>query len=201
MTELTARDRAAAKELFAKLKAAGTGCGDCNLCCTLMAVEMQPLADETKPDRTPCKHLCKKGCGVYENKPDACTGFFCWWLILAADEDERLRMPAEWRPDRIGAVTNMNESGTFIIKVKHENAWKRPGPLQDYIRSVCQIRDVLPLFAGTRVMIERPSGHHVLMHYDGKYEPVIPIPGQKGPNGDLLYRTLHPWETVSADHY
>lgn len=50
-------------------------CGDCTLCCGLVRVpELDKPAGET------CKHVCEKGCGIYEERPRSCRSFECLWL-------------------------------------------------------------------------------------------------------------------------
>ena len=67
-------------------------CGACTECCSALAV-----AELEKPLWEPCKHLCPKGCGIYERKPDECTKFECFWLRGFFGGDEH-------RPDRLGLI-------------------------------------------------------------------------------------------------
>lgn len=76
------------EEVSAKI---GRSCGDCTLCCTLLAVDAL-----SKPARVPCQHECKPsppvrtptgervkigGCGIYKDRPQACRDFTCAWLV------------------------------------------------------------------------------------------------------------------------
>ena len=72
----------------------GRQCGSCKLCCVLVPVE---LDDEKKPANTRCKHLCSKGCGIYERRPAPCRWWSCKWLFDASTADLR-------RPDHAGYV-------------------------------------------------------------------------------------------------
>lgn len=49
-------------------------CGACRECCIVLEVEAMQ-----KPADVPCRHLCAKGCGIYQRRPDACSGFTCAW--------------------------------------------------------------------------------------------------------------------------
>ena len=71
-------------------------CGPCNLCCVIPAIPQL-----NKPADTPCEHLTKDGCGIYEDRPQVCRDFACNWLAGVTDE---------WiRPDIVGAyVTRLN---------------------------------------------------------------------------------------------
>lgn len=62
-------------------------CGDCTLCCKVMAIEQ--LA---KPASSWCQH-CRPGhgCLSYATRPDECCDFDCLWLI-----DDRLDQ--RWKP-------------------------------------------------------------------------------------------------------
>ena len=66
-------------------------CGECRLCCLVLNVA--PL---NKPAGTPCQHLCRQGCGIYAERPNACREFECAYLIGA--------LPAKLRPRRTNAV-------------------------------------------------------------------------------------------------
>lgn len=52
-------------------------CGDCTLCCKVMAVE-----EIEKPADQWCVHCLKghAGCGIYETRPQPCRDFECFWL-------------------------------------------------------------------------------------------------------------------------
>jgi hypothetical protein len=62
-------------------------CGACRICCVVLDVE----ALNKKQDEA-CRHLCRKGCGIYSERPGACRDFTCAWL-------NGLLGPAD-RPDR-----------------------------------------------------------------------------------------------------
>ena len=55
-------------------------CGDCTLCCKVMAIE-----ELAKPAGQWCRH-CKpgRGCLIYDSRPAECSAFDCLWLIDAA---------------------------------------------------------------------------------------------------------------------
>ena len=80
-------------ELLSPHPAPGRECGSCTACCSVLAiVELQ------KPPRRACDHLCRSGCGVYEDRPASCRKFHCLWLRGAIDGDETLR------PDQLGVM-------------------------------------------------------------------------------------------------
>ncbi len=69
--------------------APGKSCGDCSLCCKLLAV-----AELDKPQNVWCRHLVMgKGCCIYETRPDSCRGFYCRWM-------EDARLGPEWKPNK-----------------------------------------------------------------------------------------------------
>ncbi len=83
-------------------------CGQCDECCTLLAV-----GQIDKPADTRCPHLAKGFhgggmCGIYDSQPSDCNKFVCGWLggIL----------PAKYRPDKIGIVVYFGDSeeGPYI---------------------------------------------------------------------------------------
>lgn len=67
-------------------------CGDCNACCVTYEIE-----ELNKWPHQPCKHLCSKGCSIYENRPKVCREYTCAWKESKIfNEDER--------PDKIGVI-------------------------------------------------------------------------------------------------
>lgn len=87
-------------------------CGECNLCCTLLKVRMQPVLDELKPERQTCQFLCGN-CSIYDNKPEACGHFSCVWLVV--------NMPEHLRPDRCGVVLEFNNLNSITAHAVEDN--------------------------------------------------------------------------------
>lgn len=81
-------------------------CGDCQLCCELLAVKELghlPSGEEYafhKPTRTKCAHQCAAGCAIYDDDrlPISCRAFECEWLLGLFRESDR--------PDRAGVVVS-----------------------------------------------------------------------------------------------
>lgn len=66
-------------------------CGDCQACCSIMAVkELQ------KENYTRCQHQCAGGCGVYQDRPQSCQTFDCWYRAGLVKH----------RPDKIGVIVD-----------------------------------------------------------------------------------------------
>ncbi len=78
-------------------------CGDCTLCCKVMAIEQ--LA---KPAGSWCPH-CKpgRGCLVYADRPAECQNFSCLWRV-----DDRLDQ--RWKPGKSKFVLTTSEDGIEI---------------------------------------------------------------------------------------
>ena len=99
-------------------------CGDCTLCCKVMAIEA--LA---KPANAWCRH-CKpgRGCAIYAERPAECESFACLWLVNDL-LDER------WKPSRSKLVLTTSEDG---IEVRCDpgfpDAWRKQ-PYADDIRA------------------------------------------------------------------
>lgn len=165
----------------------GRGCGECTACCTIMAVDMSPVSPMQKPERTKCTHECRHGCSIYENKPDSCTEFMCLWLAMEMFDNN---WPARWRPDRVGAVLDVNSIGNVTVHLKHENAWQKPGDLRDMLLYLANTRT--PLTPHGRVILDRPSQNHLLFHRNGTTQELVPI--GVGPTGLKQYRTKSPGE-------
>ena len=78
-------------------------CGDCTLCCKVMAIE-----EIAKPAGQWCGH-CKpgRGCLIHDTRPAECRAFNCLWLI-----DERFG--AHWKPARSKMVLTTSADGIEI---------------------------------------------------------------------------------------
>lgn len=74
-------------------------CGECTVCCTYLRISVLG-----KPGLQPCSHLCSpavdgytgQGCGIYETRPEVCSGYRCKWLDGHGEETDR--------PDRSGML-------------------------------------------------------------------------------------------------
>jgi hypothetical protein len=98
-------------------------CGDCTLCCKVMAIEQ--LA---KPASSWCPH-CKpgRGCLIYPERPDECRSFNCVWLVND-------RLDEHWRPNKSKLVLTTSDDG---IEVRCDpgfpDAWRKE-PFRGEIR-------------------------------------------------------------------
>ena len=98
-------------------------CGECDACCTVLAVS--DLPGIPKPRHVPCVHLKLQshGCNIYEERPESCRKFYCLWLIKYPG------FTGEMRPDRFGIVawpelTHVGES--MCIDEVEPGAFDRP---------------------------------------------------------------------------
>lgn len=82
-------------------------CGDCQLCCELLAVKERghlpsgkPYAFH-KPALQRCGNQCETGCAIYDEDflPISCRAFECEWLLGKFRESDR--------PDRSGVVVTL----------------------------------------------------------------------------------------------
>jgi hypothetical protein len=91
-------------------------CGDCTLCCKVMAIE-----ELDKPAGAWCGH-CEPGmgCRVYAQRPTECRTFDCLWLL-----DPRLG--EHWKPSVSRLVLTTSEDGIEIrCDPDRPDAWRRP---------------------------------------------------------------------------
>lgn len=169
-------------EIQTRLKELGRGCGTCQACCTTLAVDMTPISATPKPERTRCGHLCSAGCKIYDAKPESCTVFMCLWLALELFEN---RMPKHWRPDQVGAVVDVNEHGVITAHLKHEERWRKQGPLRELLLYLAQART--PFSNNGYIVLDMPSGNHLLFKANGTTQELIPC--GLGPTGNKQFRT------------
>jgi hypothetical protein len=71
-------------------------CGDCTLCCSLLAIDRAELR---KAAGAACPH-CDKGCTIYSRRPPVCVDFYCAWRLLEI-------FGPEWRPDLSGVYAQI----------------------------------------------------------------------------------------------
>ena len=125
-------------------------CGDCTLCCKVMAIEA--LA---KPANAWCRHCDPgRGCAIYAERPAECESFACLWLVNDL-LDER------WKPSRSKLVLTTSEDG---IEVRCDpgfpDAWRKQ-PFADDIRAwaaegeTCDMTVVV--IVGQRVVLVTPD--------------------------------------------
>jgi hypothetical protein len=127
------------------MTASGRECGDCTLCCKVMAIEQI-----SKPASFWCPH-CKpgRGCQIYPERPGECRSFKCLWLL-----NERL--DERWRPSISKLVLTTSEDG---IEVRCDpgfpDAWRKEpfrGEIQQWAVSG-ETRDVTVVVVVGRKMI------------------------------------------------
>ena len=93
-------------------------CGSCTLCCKLVGI-----AELNKPMGQWCRHRIKrKGCCIYDARPNECRNFNCGWLTT-------LEFGDEWKPSRSNMVICHQRSGdmylmTVLVDPVSPLAWK-----------------------------------------------------------------------------
>jgi hypothetical protein len=90
-------------------------CGDCTLCCKVMAVE-----ELAKPASSWCPH-CKpgRGCLIYATRPAECRSYSCLWLL-----DDRLDQ--HWKPSKSKLVLTTSPDGIEIrCDPGFPDAWRK----------------------------------------------------------------------------
>lgn len=101
-------------------------CGDCGLCCKLLAVD-----EIGKPAHRWCDHFVPgDGCGIYEARPQACSTFQCVWL-------RQTDLGAEWKPNRAHFVMYLDtRQKQLVVNVDpgHANAWRTEPYLSEFRR-------------------------------------------------------------------
>lgn len=77
-------------------------CGNCRLCCKLLAVGREELMDDfKKPQGEWCYYSSEGGCSIYDARPVDCAEYWCTWL--------RGVFPEDCRPDRVKVVISLEE--------------------------------------------------------------------------------------------
>ena len=81
-------------------------CGDCMLCCKVMAIK-----ELDKPCDKWCGHadLVHIGCKIYDERPPVCRGFNCLWKLGV--------LPEEYKPNKIHAVVWSSDEDPPVVVV------------------------------------------------------------------------------------
>ena len=103
----------------------GRHCGDCTLCCKVMAIE-----ELNKPAGKWCRH-CQpgRGCRVYDARPAECRAFSCLWLVDA-------RFGPHWKPGKSKLVLTTSDDGIEVrCDPTFPDAWRKE-PFHSEIRTL-----------------------------------------------------------------
>jgi hypothetical protein len=120
-------------------------CGDCTLCCKVMAIE-----EIAKPAGQWCAH-CKpgRGCGIYDSRPAECRAFNCLWLVDA-------RFGPHWKPAKSKMVLTASDDGLEIrCDPGFADAWRKE-PFRREIAALAvagETHDVTVLVMSGRKMV------------------------------------------------
>ncbi len=88
------------------LRIVNRSCGDCSACCvTLDVAELQ------KPAHQPCKFL-RKGCSIYDARPQVCRAFDCAWL------HGLYGLTGAQRPDRLGLIVWASDATIQVAETR-----------------------------------------------------------------------------------
>jgi hypothetical protein len=124
----------------------GRTCGECTLCCTVMAIDKPDIQKEAG---VKCRH-CSGDCTIYQTRPTLCRDFYCGWRQLPILDDS-------WRPDRSNVFVElepMNDKiGLSLVLVANPLKTVRQTWFIDFV--ITGVRGNVPLELG----IPGPKGY------------------------------------------
>ncbi len=94
---------------------AGRQCGDCAMCCKLGSIK-----EVNKPDGQWCQHCStRKGCDIYETRPEVCRTYYCYYMLSTLNED--------WRPTTCKFMVSIMQGNLVYVTVdpSRPDAWKK----------------------------------------------------------------------------
>ncbi len=125
---------------------AGRACGECTVCCTVMAIDKPEIQKEAG---LTCRH-CARGCTIYETRPALCRDFYCGWRQLPILDDS-------WRPDRSGVFVELEQidgqTGLSLVLIGNPLKTVRQTWFIEFV--AVGVREDVPLQLG----IPGPRGH------------------------------------------
>ncbi|GLH81337.1 hypothetical protein SSBR45G_62460 [Bradyrhizobium sp. SSBR45G] len=101
----------------------GKLCGDCTMCCKIMAIEQLG-----KPAHAWCPHCQpRRGCTIYRDRPAECAAFSCLWLMNDL-------LDHDWKPSKARFVLTTSDDGIEVrCDPGYPDAWRR-APYEAEIR-------------------------------------------------------------------
>ncbi|WP_407166245.1 hypothetical protein [Bradyrhizobium sp. ORS 111] len=128
----------------------GRQCGDCTLCCKVMAIE-----ELAKAANAWCAH-CKPGhgCLIYPNRPAECRSFACVWLVNDLLDDH-------WKPSRSKLVLTTSDDGLEVrCDPGFPNAWRKEpyhSELREWATSGEALDMTVVVIVGQRMTLVTPE--------------------------------------------
>lgn len=172
------------------------GCGGCTLCCKVMSI---PALN--KAAGVWCTH-CKTGigCGIYEERPQACIDFMCGFLTNPA-------LGEEWRPATSRLIIDAGkEEGTTLVFVDpgRPDAWRRQpyyAALQGWARWALAHQQRVVVRTGARTILVMPD-HAIDFGTVYRDEVLVVFPAPR-PDGVADYRAyaakVEMWEKLGLE--
>lgn len=135
----------------------GRSCDDCTMCCKLLAV-----VSIEKPRAVWCPHCNqRRGCKVYDTRPDECEAFYCGYRRIDHLDDR-------WKPSKCKFVINYeSETNRIVIHVDpvRPDAWRLEpfySTLKAWARSARQDGGMVIVWVGPQATVVYP--HHDREH-------------------------------------
>ena len=125
-------------------------CGECTLCCTLLAVD-----DIQKQAGEKCVH-CDNGCAIYESRPDSCKSFYCAYAQM-----EKVNIAL--RPDKCGVIFEKINDWVVLGSVDPDRG--------DYPNMIGQVKSFYNL--GASVVLVKSGHPKVYPQKDVTYKELI----------------------------
>ena len=113
-----------------------------------MCCKLYDTPETESPAGKWCRHLApRKGCAIYESRPQVCRAFFCGWMVTPG-------LGPEWKPDRAKLIVRLLVTdGVPSLSVNVDEgfpaAWQRP----DIYRKLKQIAAGSLAGVRTRVIV------------------------------------------------
>ena len=156
-------------------------CNDCTMCCKLMAVD-----SFEKPRAVWCQHCNqKRGCKIYDNRPQECRSFYCGYRRIASIDDR-------WKPSKCKFLINYEEAyGRIVIHVDpvRPDAWRMEpfyGVLKQWSLNAVRQKSFVIVWVGGNATLVYPDYDRDLgpVRDDQVFVPVVRIT-KRGPETEF----------------
>ena len=163
---------------------AGRECGDCTLCCSVLAIDKPDIQKEAG---IPCRY-CDRGCQIHDRRPVVCREFYCAWRTVDIFDDS-------WRPDRSGVFAQLEtedippdfalRTGIGLMLVGNPLRTIRQSWFMDFV--ITGVRMDVPLF----LSLPGPPGHQAAKHLlNDDALKAAAVGGRRAAIKDILERVL-----------
>jgi hypothetical protein len=157
----------------------GRNCDGCAMCCKLLIID-----DFNKPSNEWCRHCNpKKGCTIYDQRPQTCRNFNCGYLVIPGLSDD-------WKPAKCKFMITFDAPSNriqILMDPTRPDGWRAEpyySRIKQWSKDAVAARGQVLVHANNRTIIVLPDRDKDLGHV--RQDQIIRTLETRGPNGIAL---------------